>query len=306
MTYPRAHLVDAENGGLYHCISRCVRQAWLCGDDRETKRSFEHRRGWIESRLLELTRVFAVDMYGYAVMSNHYHVVADVAPRRARTWSAEEVAARWSVLCPGRTPEETQRKTEAIVSDPARVDALRQRLGSLSWFMRFINESIARRANREDEVTGRFWEGRFKSIALLDECAVVACMAYVDLNPVRAQIAACVAPPPYTAIARRVGHVGDIDLGLAPLENLGLTLDSYRALLEWTAEADEDTTQVHSEDASRALSNLGQRPEAWLKYTRSHGKKYRAYGALGLLRQYAEALSQRWLQGASLGMAAHS
>jgi hypothetical protein len=188
MTYPRAHLVDTDNGGFYHCISRCVRRGWLCGRDSLSGRSFEHRRDWVEARLLELANLFAVDLYGYAVMSNHYHCVVEVLPAKAAEWSDDEVARRWCALCPASTEQETALKRFALLAIQKRVDGVRTRLASLSWFMRFINEPIARRANREDNVTGRFWEGRFKSVALLDEAGVIACMAYVDLNPVRAKM----------------------------------------------------------------------------------------------------------------------
>ncbi|MBS3805379.1 MAG: hypothetical protein KGY54_12580 [Oleiphilaceae bacterium] len=67
------------------------------------------------------------------------------------------------------------------------VETYRKRLTSLSWFMKCLNESIAREANKEDDCTGHFWESRFKSQALLTKEALLSCMAYVDLSPVRAR-----------------------------------------------------------------------------------------------------------------------
>ena len=75
MTTARSHLVDPYTPGFYHCISRCVRRAWLCGIDPYDGKSYEHRREWVEQRLLELAEIFAVGIHAYAVMSNHVHVV---------------------------------------------------------------------------------------------------------------------------------------------------------------------------------------------------------------------------------------
>ena len=116
MTYPRAHLVDSENGGFYHCISRCVRRGWLCGNDPVSGESYEHRKGWVESRLLMLSEVFAVNLYGYAVMSNHYHAVIEVVPRRVSEWEDEEVARRWLRLS---SRLEREAGTTALVSSRA-------------------------------------------------------------------------------------------------------------------------------------------------------------------------------------------
>ena len=304
MTYARAHLVDAENGGFYHCISRCVRRSWLCGRDAFSGQSFEHRREWIEARLLELTTLFAVRLYGYAVMSNHYHCVVEVVPRTARAWSDEEVASRWCALSPGSTAGETELKREALLANTKQLAEIRQRLASLSWFMRCINEPIARRANREDGVKGRFWEGRFKSIALLDEAAVVACTAYVDLNPFRAGIADRVEDATCTSLNRRLRQPAGEDVRLAPLRALGMTSTDYRALLEWTASVHRGRRAPPAGAAVRALARLEQTPGGWLGRVGAHRFKYRAYGALTLLQRYAKSLGQRYLWGSKPGMAA--
>jgi hypothetical protein len=164
MTSPRRQIVDPSVPGFYHCVSRCVRRAFLCGEDSYTGKSFEHRKAWVEVRLLELARHFAVGVYAYAVMSNHLHGVLHVYPGAAAAWSSEEVAQRWVGVFPvcvdGVVDEPAcAERTRVIASDPERTATCRERLASLSWFMRCLCEPIARRANREDGRTGRFWEG---------------------------------------------------------------------------------------------------------------------------------------------------
>ena len=83
MTYPRLQTVDPQALGFFHCISRCVRRAFLCGQDGYSGRSYEHRKAWVEERLLVLAESFAVGLYAYAVMSNHVHIVLHVDPRAA-------------------------------------------------------------------------------------------------------------------------------------------------------------------------------------------------------------------------------
>ena len=234
MTYPRAHLVDAENGGLYHCLSRCVRRAWLCGEDAASGRSFEHRKEWVEHCLLNLASIFTVNLFGYAVLSNHYHLIIETLPHEARQLTDVEVAQRWLRLSPSLSEKTAQKRLAALLDNPTRLAELRLRLGSLSWFMRYINEPIARRANKEDGCKGRFWEGRFQSFALLDEPAAVCGLTYVDLNPIRAAITTSVQHSPHTSIKRRIALQHTDCAPLADLSRLGLTLSSYRQLLEWT------------------------------------------------------------------------
>ncbi|MEE4300647.1 MAG: transposase, partial [Pseudomonadales bacterium] len=222
MGYPRALTVDPDRPGFYHCTSRCVRRAWLCGTDALSGRCFDHRRDWIEQRLLFLADSFAVGLFAWAVMSNHTHVVLRIDPELPHTWSDDEVARRWARLARTLAPmrdSHIEQRVRLLSAQPERLTEFRRRLGSLSWFMRFLNECIAREANAEDGCTGHFWEGRFKCQALLDDAAVTACMAYVDLNPIRAGIADELAHSDFTTIQRRLRALAaQPDQATAPLD----------------------------------------------------------------------------------------
>ena len=209
MPRPRYTQISLDDTPYYHCISRCVRRAFLCGEDHHSAKSFEHRRQWIVDKLYELVEVFAIDLCAYAIMSNHYHLVLHVDGQQAKDWSKDEVIQRWHCLFNGSPLSRRFLRGDRLL--PAEQDVLdtqvtiwRERLMNISWFMRVLNESIARRANEEDGCTGRFWEGRFKSQALLDEAALAACMAYVDLNPVRAGIADTPEDSDYTSVQQRI------------------------------------------------------------------------------------------------------
>lgn len=208
MTTARKKLISLVDTPYYHCISRCVRRAFLCGDDKLTGKSFEHRRGWIEDKLLSLSQVFAIDVCAYAVMSNHSHLVLFIDELSAESWSTEEVLQRWHKIFKGTFLTQQYCRGELIaeyllLTLKNTVACYRSRLMDISWFMRVLNERIARKANQEDNCTGRFWEGRFKSQALLDESAILACMAYVDLNPVRAGMADTPERSLYTSVKKR-------------------------------------------------------------------------------------------------------
>ncbi len=208
--YARCQIVEPAAVGIYHCINRCVRRAFLCGQDPLTGRSFEHRRTWIRQRLETLAGLFAVDVLGFTVMANHLHLVLRIRPDLADRWDDETIARRWWQLFPQRRDEDGDPATpephelRALRADPMLLAERRGRLASLSWFMRCLSEPIARRANREDGCTGRFWEGRFKCQALLDEAAVLACSIYVDLNPIRAGIAATPEVSEFTGAFERI------------------------------------------------------------------------------------------------------
>jgi len=189
MTQARKHIVSIDHAGTYHCVSRCVRRSWLCGWDSYLQKSFEHRKPWVERKIAELAGIFACSILSYAVMSNHFHLVVSMLPAEANAWSAQQVAERWCRLFPKKKPEEHHLKIETIAANAASIAVHCQRLHDLSWLMKMISEPIARRANTEDKTNGRFWQGRFKCQLLLSEKSILAAMAYVDLNPIRAKIA---------------------------------------------------------------------------------------------------------------------
>jgi len=205
MGFPRRRYVHEGEEGVYHCISRCVRRAFLCGFDQLTGRDFSHRKQLIVDRLKHLASIFAIEVCAYAVLWNHFHTILRIRPDIVASWSDLEVATRWLKLFPKRlSPEETAALAAALASCPERIAELRKRLCSLSWFMGRLNEFIARAANKEDDVKGRFWESRFKCQALLDEAATAACMVYVDLNLVRAGLAATPEESDFTSIQERI------------------------------------------------------------------------------------------------------
>jgi hypothetical protein len=101
MTQKRASLISLTDTPFYHCVSRCVRRSFLCGVDAYSGQNYEHRRGWVEERLLFLSSVFAIDICAYAVMSNHVHVVLHVDVDKALGWSDKQVLALWHTLYKG-------------------------------------------------------------------------------------------------------------------------------------------------------------------------------------------------------------
>ena len=208
MTRARQELIDLNATPYYHCVSRCVRRAFLCGVDQLTGNNYEHRKVWVVERLAELSKVFAIEVCAYAVMSNHSHVVLRVDQNKAQSWSEEQVMAQWESLF--TIPVLVQQYRDGTDSAAVAIEAKkiiaqwRSRLMDISWYMRSLNEHLARRANAEDRCTGRFWEGRYKSQALLDEAAVLTCMSYVDLNPIRAGMCDTPEESDFTSIQQRI------------------------------------------------------------------------------------------------------
>ena len=162
---------------------------------------------------------YGIDVIGFAVMSNHLHVVLRNRPDVVAAWSADEVARRWWFVFPqrrdndGLAAQPEPHELAIIAADPKRLMEVRKRLASVSWFMRCLAEPIARQASYEDTCTGRFWERRFKCQPLLDESAVAACMVYVDLNPLRAGLAKTPEASQFTSAYERIQALQPVAVG---------------------------------------------------------------------------------------------
>jgi REP element-mobilizing transposase RayT len=205
MTMARAHLVDVSITRWYHCITRCVRRAFLLSEGPID------RKEWIDHRLQELAGIFAISVGGFSVLDNHLHLLVRLDPHMAKGWSDDDVVRRWGRLFP---PRDKARQPLAVskdwiesrLKDKSWVARTRERLQSLSWFMKCLKEPLARLANRQDETRGAFFEGRFKSVAILDEESLLATCAYIDLNPVAAGMVQVPEEPSHTSIYQRVNH----------------------------------------------------------------------------------------------------
>ena len=308
MTIARKRQVHPEITPYYHVINRCVRRAFLCGFDKASGKDFEHRRQWFVERLALLAQAFAVEVVAYTVMSNHFHLVLRLAPEKTKAWTPDEVIERWSMIygiphlieaasCPGAPTE---------VVDAARelVEIRRERLGDLSWFMKCLVEPIARMANREDGCTGAFWEGRFKSQALLDEKALLACMAYVDLNPIRAEISESLHDSGYTSVQQRIRGEDTVPLvpfqdQSADLDTLPLKLYDYLMLVEWTGRVVLPGKRGWiSQSSPSILRTLGFEDHAWAASMKLFkNAELQALGPLSAIRELARRLSRHWFRG---------
>ena len=294
MPKPRKSQIAIESTPMYHCVSRCVRRAFLCGEDRYSGKSYDHRRAFLEQELLRLGEVFYLDVVAYSVMSNHYHVVHFIDQEAMKAADTNDIVSRWHQIHKGNAVSVKYLDGESLERHEidqlnVYVDRWREQLASISWYMRVLNEKVARMANIEDDVTGRFWEGRFKCQALLDEQALLSCMAYVDLNPVRAGMEKTPEESAHTSIKLRVSHwkeasastkIGDRNHqdmqpnSLHPFagnlrepmpEGIIFNLVDYLELVDWTGrQIREDKVGSIDAAAEPILKRLSISPEHWV------------------------------------------
>lgn len=305
----RSDTISPDESCIVHVISRVVRRCFLLGDDPVTGKNYDHRKQWIEDLLEHHAKCFGIDLLCFSLLSNHFHLILKSQPQIVKHWTNREVARRWLMLCPKRKqrdgspaePKETE--INSIVNDAVKLKQIRSRLSDISWWMRLLCQRIAVRANAEDEITGRFFQGRFRSVRILDEAGLLACAAYVDLNPIRAAMAQTLEESDYTSAQRRIESLRSpdkqseqcADRFLAPLtidelrdalgprpstsgyrcsDNgfLNMSASDYLQLLDWTARQPVDGKPgVTPVETPAILERLRLEPEAWCELVRDFG-----------------------------------
>lgn len=161
----RSDVFDPHAIGVYHCYNRIVRRSFLGGLDTHSGRDYSHRRDWLYQRLRCLSQFFAIDILGYAILSNHFHVVLRNRPDQVEAMSDRQLVTAWLMICPrsgrksdGTALKPTEGEIRAELNSADNVSELRKRLSNPSWLMRQLCQYMGIRCNAEDAMRGHFWK----------------------------------------------------------------------------------------------------------------------------------------------------
>jgi hypothetical protein len=264
-----------------------------------------------------------VDVLGFAVTPHQLDVVVWTRPDQTDGWSDAETIQRWRRVFPAdRAEKRTAKKNGRLPlpkkdESPDRIGDMRQRLGTVSWFMRCLNEWLARTANREDGMTGRFWEGRFKCRVLLDESAIVTCLAYVDLIPFTHALLSDPGRMEHSSYFDRVQSAtpGRSEAWLCPMgkeavdegrSRVSLDLEDYLALIDWTARQwAPDPGEPMPDSLTEILRGLQIHPHRWVETVAGFERLFhRVAGRADSMAQWAEKAGKHWMAGVRSGQAA--
>jgi hypothetical protein len=237
-------------------------------------------------------------------MSNHYHLVLKV--NDTKDWSIHQVLINWQSLC--KLPLLCQKFLDKDPMCKAELemvyvltDKYRKRLMSISWFMKILNQDIAFSANAEDNCKGHFWEARFKSQALLDERALLTCMAYVDLNPIRAAMAMTPESSDYTSIQDRIQNK-KTNLMSFNKEEIPYLLADYLQLVDATGRAIIETKRGYiPKELPDILHRLNLNPDTWLdELNQFKTKGITAVGTVSQLKDFCQNVGKKFNVGLKL------
>jgi len=303
----RCEVLEPAEINVAHVYSRVTRRCFLLGDDPVSGKNFDHRKEWIEDSLKQFAACFGIDLIGFAILSNHFHLILSTRPDVVATWSDEEIARRWLMLCPhrrdadGGAMQPSEPEIRSIAGCPIKTAEIRSRLSNISWWMRLLCQRIAMRANREDGERGRFWQDRYKATKLVDEASLLACAAYVDLNPIRAAMAETLEASDHTSVQRRLearSGAPEADASLSPVtiveasDPIGpdaskssrrcsdkgfvaMSLEDYLSLLDWTARQVAPGKRGSTpKDLPPILKRLGLERESWCELVSDFGKLF--------------------------------
>ena len=306
-----------EEESCYHCISRCVRRAYLYGNDSYSGKNYDHRKDWIRDRLKFLVNVFSIEVLACALMDNHLHALIRTKPDVLKRLSRKEVARLWLRLYPKYRGEPAEEEVHELSKDSDRIAVLRTRLGSVSWFMKSLNEFLARRANKEDECKGRFWEGRFRCQRVRGEAALLGCAVYIDLNPVRAMQVKTPEESKFTSACERIELLkkrrSEGALWLAPIRDTGkrrgflsISPEQYLTILDETGRIIKKGKRgVISKELAPILVRLGLKPEGWAGLVSELGNAFSlVVGDKESIQQSALSAGKKWLKGLSAAQCA--
>jgi REP element-mobilizing transposase RayT len=213
MARPKRRWISQDSGS-YHIITRVAGGELLFNDmDKE--------------HLLKLLERFAsgffVRIHAFCLMSSHIHILATCMESEANQASVKELKRRYQLLYPDQPgpPEGTFDGTfQFIPDDDGGIERLRRRLGSISSFVQELKQCFSRWYNKKYNRSGYLWGGRFKGIAVSRGEAQLACSAYIDLNPVRANIVQRPEDYRWSSLGLRVRSPGRANKFLSPLSLL--------------------------------------------------------------------------------------
>jgi hypothetical protein len=319
----REEVFAPDEIAIVHVMNRVVRRCFLMGTDPDTGVNYDHRKVKMEMLFERFAGLFAIDLLVYSILSNHFHAVLRSRPDIVATWSDTEVARRWMLICPlrkekdGTAKEPTEAELNTIRRNRELLAEIRTRLSDISWWMRLICQRIGMSANFEDEITGKFWQARFKAVRLLDEESLLACAAYVDLNPIRAAMAEMLESSDFTSVQRRIQALvqdPSRDRFLAPVQIdeqqdpigahpskgpyrcsdkgfLAMGTVDYLELLDWTAREVVRGKRGHTPaNVPPILQRLSLDVAAWTALVRDFGRMF--HNAAGKPRSIDECRSR--------------